>query len=167
MKPHVHSPQRTKHQWVFGKPGWNGLCGGATKGEERDARGVLKTNFFFCNFFFSIIGGLQCSVNFLLYSKVTHSHIHIFILWKSFWGAWLYLKLARYVRGVCFRGCWGNSGDGEKGSSLYSPPLFKISLGVPLVAQQVMNPTSIHEGMGSIPDLAHGVKDLALLWAVV
>ena len=29
---------------------------------------------------FSIIAGLQCSVNFLLYSKVTQSHIHIDIL---------------------------------------------------------------------------------------
>ena len=28
-------------------------------------------------FIFSIIAGLQCSVNFLLYSKVTQSHIHI------------------------------------------------------------------------------------------
>ena len=29
--------------------------------------------------FFSIIAGLQCSVNFLLYSKLTQSHIHICI----------------------------------------------------------------------------------------
>ena len=29
--------------------------------------------------FFSIIAGLQCSVNFLLYSKVTQSHIHVYI----------------------------------------------------------------------------------------
>ena len=30
--------------------------------------------------FFNIIAGLQCSVNFLLYSKVTQLHIHVYIL---------------------------------------------------------------------------------------
>ena len=35
------------------------------------------------------------------------------------------------------------------------------SLGVPVVAQQVKNPTSVHEGVGSIPGLAQWVKDLA------
>jgi len=33
-------------------------------------------------FIFSIIAGLQCSVNFLLYSKVTHLHIHLYILFS-------------------------------------------------------------------------------------
>ena len=28
---------------------------------------------------FSILAGLQCSVDFLLYSKVTQSHIHVYI----------------------------------------------------------------------------------------
>ena len=37
---------------------------------------------FFCFYlmiFFSVIAGLQCSVNFLLYSKVTQPHIHVYI----------------------------------------------------------------------------------------
>ena len=33
------------------------------------------------------------------------------------------------------------------------------SLGVPVVAQWVTNPTSIHKDAGSIPDLIHWVKD--------
>ena len=43
--------------------------------------------FYFCFFtmifIFSIIAGLQCSVNFLLYSKVTQSHIYILFLTLS------------------------------------------------------------------------------------
>ena len=45
--------------------------------------------------------------------------------------------------------------------------LNKRQEGVPSVAQQVTNPTSIYEDVGSVPDLAQWVKDLALPGAVV
>ena len=39
--------------------------------------------------------------------------------------------------------------------------------GVPVVAQRVKNPASIHEVEGSIPGLAQWVRDLVLPQAVV
>ena len=40
-------------------------------------------HFFLMIFIFSIISGLQSSVNFLLYSRVTQSHMHIYILFLT------------------------------------------------------------------------------------
>ena len=43
----------------------------------------------------------------------------------------------------------------------------KCSTGVPIVAQQIKDPASIHEDADSIPGPTQWVKDLALPWAVV
>ena len=44
---------------------------------------------------------------------------------------------------------------------------FKNILGVPIVAQQVKNPTSMHEDVGLIPGLSQWFKDPVLPRAVV
>ena len=44
---------------------------------------------------------------------------------------------------------------------------LKDKLQSSICGSAVMNPTSIHEDMGSIPGLTHWVKDPALPWAVV
>ena len=45
--------------------------------------------------------------------------------------------------------------------------LQRKKTGVPIVAQRVMNPTSIHEDTGLIPESTQWVKDPAFPWAVV
>ena len=44
---------------------------------------------------------------------------------------------------------------------------YILCVGVPIVAQQVMNSTSIHEDDGSFLALLSGLRELALLWAMV
>ena len=43
---------------------------------------MISFYYYFLNAFFSIIAGLQCSINFLLYSMVTQLHIHLYILFS-------------------------------------------------------------------------------------
>ena len=71
-------------------------CLGGQEARENETEGRDRTGFLFLLliflkimiFIFSIIAGLQCSVSFLLYSKVTQSHIPVYIfafkMWISF-----------------------------------------------------------------------------------
>ena len=60
-----------------------------------------------------------------------------------------------------------NQGDlssaNSKNSLVRLVGLYKIHIGgVPVLAQRLMSPTSIHKDMGLTPGLAQGVKNLVL-----
>ena len=64
-------------------------------------------------FIFSIILDLQCSVNFLLYLKVTQSHIHIYIIFSH----------------IIFHNKWLDMGEGEEvGWTDFDFLKFKLSM---------------------------------------
>ena len=53
-------------------------------------------------------------------------------------------------------------GSGEATQLVVSVIPLKFHLGVPVVAQLLANPTSIHKDSGSIPGLTQWLKDPAL-----
>ena len=76
----------------------------------------------------------------------------------------------RGTEGLCLFGGWGGlwgewTSEPRKSRCTLAlrTPNIQIYLGVPIVAQRLMNPTRIHEAVGSIPGLAQWVKDLVLL----
>ena len=57
---------------------------------------------------------------------------------------------------------YGNCGPYKKKKKKRHTIKIHTKLGVLAVAQQVKNPTHIHEDVGSIPGLVHWVKDPVL-----
>ena len=60
-----------------------------------------------------------------------------------------------------------SSKPGLRATRVSSRYIRKENSGVPIMAQQLTNPTSIHEDADLIPGLNHRVKDLELPGAVV
>ena len=58
------------------------------------------------------------------------------------------------------------SSEREKSGESIIEKYVYVTFGVPVMAQQLMNPTNIHEDGSSIPGLAPQVKDPVLLWAM-
>ena len=69
----------------------------------------------------------------------------------------VYLRCEKILVQVC---AWQHERGVWRGNEVWC--LREETDGVPIVAQQVKNPTRIHEDVGSTPGLAQWVNDLAL-----